>query len=137
MHTIHTTHANTVHMSHQGLSGTSVGPHTSFLSQSHDSTTVGPSPQMNHLIWWLFQRRAHVQLIALHIPGKRNWGADGLSRDGVEGASIADVLDSAAAAGMVLRRLALPGGRGTVFAEAAALPQSARAGNRKRRRGRR
>ena len=27
-------------MSHQGLSGTSVGPHTSFLSQSQDSITV-------------------------------------------------------------------------------------------------
>ena len=36
------------------------------------------------------------------VPGKRNWGADGLSRDGVEGASIVDVLDSATAAGMVL-----------------------------------
>ena len=33
-------HANTVHMSHQGLSGTSVGPHTTFLSQSQESTTV-------------------------------------------------------------------------------------------------
>ena len=50
-----------------------------------------PSPQMNHLLWWLFQQRAHVQLIALHIQGKRNWGADGLSRDGVEGDTIANV----------------------------------------------
>lgn len=96
-----------------------------------------PSPQMNHLLWWLFQRRSHVQLIALHIQGKRNWGADGLSRDGVEGDTVANVLDSAEAAGMELRRLALPGDRGTVFAVAAALPQSARAGNQKRRRGRR
>ena len=78
-----------------------------------------------------------VQLIALHIQGKRNWGADGLSQDGVEGATIADVLDSAAAAGMELRRLALPEERGSVFAVAAALPQSAKAGNQKRRRGRR
>ena len=92
---------------------------------------------MNHLLWWLFQRRSHVQLIALHIQGKRNWGADGLSRDGVEGDTVANVLDSAEAAGMELRRLALPGDRGTVFAVAAALPQSARAGNQKRRRGRR
>ena len=37
-----------------------------------------------------------MQLIALHIQGKRNWGADGLSRDGVEGDTVANVLDSAA-----------------------------------------
>ena len=41
MHSIHITHANTVHMSRQGLSGTSVGPHTSFLSRFHNSATAG------------------------------------------------------------------------------------------------
>ena len=41
MHSILITHANTVHTSHHGLSGMSVGPHTSFLSQSQDSIRVG------------------------------------------------------------------------------------------------
>ena len=41
MHSMYTPHANTVHMNHQGLSGTPVGAHTTFLSQSQDSSTTG------------------------------------------------------------------------------------------------
>ena len=33
MHSMYTPHANTVHMNHQGLSGTSTGPHATFLSR--------------------------------------------------------------------------------------------------------
>lgn len=102
------------------------------------NSNSSPSPQMNCLLKWLFQRCRRVQILALHIPGKRNWGSDGLSRDGVEGASVAEVLESAWEAGMLLRRLPLTADRGAVFGEAAALQQSAKsAAGRKRRRARR
>ena len=58
------THANTVYMSHQGLSGTSIGPHTTFLSQSQDSSTVG--------------RRLEPNMYTLEIwPKHRGGGGDG------------------------------------------------------------
>ena len=43
MHSMYIPHANTVHMSHQGLSGTSVGPHTctTFPLRSQDPRAVG------------------------------------------------------------------------------------------------
>ena len=91
------------------------------------NTGSSPSPQMNWLLAWLFKRHPHVQFLALHIAGKRNWGADGLSRDGADGATIAEVL-AAVEAGeqLTVRRLRLPGDRNEAFAEAATLPQSAR-----------
>jgi hypothetical protein len=92
---------------------------------------------MNHLLRWLFEKYSNTRLLALHIPGKRNWGADGLSRDGVEGATVAEVLESACASDMRLRPLELPEERETVFVEAAALPQSTKAGTRKRKKRRR
>jgi hypothetical protein len=101
------------------------------------NSSASPSPQMNHLLRWLFDKYSHVRLLALHIPGKRNWGADGLSRDGVEGATVAEVLESASASDMRLRPLELPEEREIVFVEAAALPQSTKAGTRKRKRRRR
>ena len=101
------------------------------------NSSASPSPQMNHLLRWLFEKYSNTRLLALHIPGKRNWGADGLSRDGVEGATVAEVLESACASGMRLRPLELPEERETVFVEAAALPQSAKAGTRRRKRRRR
>ena len=78
-----------------------------------------------------------MRLLALHIPGKRNWGADGLSRDGVEGATVDDVLESAAAGGMELRALAMPQGSGLAFTESAVLPQSSKAGKSRKRKRRR
>ena len=102
------------------------------------NSNSSPSPQMNRLLSWLFQRSDQVQILALHVPGKRNWASDGLSRNGVEGASIAEVLESAWGAGMLLRRLPPTDDCEAVFAEAAALQQSARAAaGRKRRRARR
>ena len=101
------------------------------------NSSSSPSPQMNHLLAWLFDRYSHVRLLALHIPGKRNWGADGLSRDGVEGATVDDVLESAAAGGMELRALAMPQGSGLAFAQSAVLPQSAKAGKSRKRKRRR
>ena len=102
------------------------------------NSNSSPSPQMNRLLSWLFQRSDQVQILALHVPGKRNWASDGLSRNGVEGSSIAEVLESAWGAGMLLRRLPPTGDCEAVFAEAAALQQSARAAaGRKRRRARR
>ena len=102
------------------------------------NSSSSPSPQMNRLLSWLFQRSGQVQILALHVPGKRNWASDGLSRNGVEGSSIAEVLESAWGAGMLLRRLPPTGDCEAVFAEAAALQQSARAAaGRKRRRARR
>ena len=41
MHSMYIPHANTVHMSHQGLSGTSVGPRTTFLLRFQDPGAVG------------------------------------------------------------------------------------------------
>ena len=41
MHTMYIPHANTVHMSHQGLSGTSVGPRTTFMIRFQDPGAVG------------------------------------------------------------------------------------------------
>ena len=72
-----------------------------------------------------------MRLLALHIPGKRNWGADGLSRDGVEGATVARCSSRRARRACELRPLELPEERETVFAEAAALPQSAKAGTKR------
>ena len=50
MNFIHITHANTVHMSHQGLSGTSVGPHTTFLSRFQNPRAVGNGVE-KHTRW--------------------------------------------------------------------------------------
>ena len=55
-----------------------------------DSTAVvaalqsgnSPSPQLNFIVRWLFDRRPQLQILALHQPGKRNDGADRLSRSG-------------------------------------------------------
>ena len=41
MHSMYNPHANTVHMSHQGLSGTSVGTHTTFLSRFQNPSGTG------------------------------------------------------------------------------------------------
>jgi hypothetical protein len=99
------------------------------------NTGSSPSPQMNWLLAWLFRRHPQVQFLALHIAGKRNWGADGLSRDGADGATIKEVLASVEHGGrMRARRLQLPRDRAATFAEAASLPQSARSQARKQRR---
>jgi hypothetical protein len=99
------------------------------------NTSSSPSPQMNWLLAWLFRRHPRAQFLALHIAGKRNWGADGLSRDGADGATIADVLASVEGGGRLrARRLQLPKDRAATFAEAASLPQSARSQARKERR---
>jgi hypothetical protein len=58
------------------------------------------SPQLNAIVRWLFQRRPHLQLIALHQPGKRNGAADRLSRH-----STAAVIAEAAAAGAHIARI--------------------------------
>ena len=59
-------HANTVHMSHQGLSGTSVGPHTTFLLPFQDSITVCCPIHILHLFytptWGVVIAVAHGEL---------------------------------------------------------------------------
>ena len=48
-------HANTVHMSHQGLSGTSVGPRTTFLLRFQDPGAAGLFSSI-YKVWYV---RAH------------------------------------------------------------------------------
>ena len=77
-------------------------PGLRYLIIFTDSTAVvaalqsgnSPSPQLNFIVRWLFERRPYLQILALHQPGKRNDGADRLSRAGS-----AAVLAEAAAIG--------------------------------------
>ena len=65
-------------------------PELQYLIVFTDSTAVvaalqtgnSPSPQLNFIVRWLFERRPRLQVLALHQPGKRNDGADRLSRAG-------------------------------------------------------
>ena len=78
------------------------------------------SPQLNAIVRWLFQRRPHLQLLALHQPGKRNGAADGLSR--TESAS---VLKEAAGIGARIERLACERDMHALALSAMQLPQLA------------
>ena len=78
------------------------------------------SPQLNAIVRWLFQRRPHLQLLALHQPGKRNGAADGLSR--TESAS---VLKEAAGIGASIERLACEREMHALALSAMQLPQLA------------
>ena len=83
------------------------------------------SPQMNFILDWFLGELGDTQLLAWHQPGKRNWAADGLSRDGNGGATAAEVLSAAQAAGFDVERLALPDQLLKTLDTARALPQRA------------
>ena len=77
------------------------------------------SEQMNALLLWLHRERPKLQLLALHIPGKLNWAADGLSRDGTDGAAVAEVLAAATRGGLEPLELQLPPGAEAALLQAA------------------
>ena len=58
------------------------------------NSAASPSPQINCIVAWLFQRHPSVQFMAVHQPGVRNTAADGFSRT-----ASATVLADAEAAG--------------------------------------
>ena len=58
------------------------------------NSAASPSPQINCIVTWLFQRHPSVQFMAVHQPGVRNTAADGFSRT-----ASATVLADAEAAG--------------------------------------
>ena len=69
---------------------------------------VSGSPQLHFVLQQMLTELGAAQILAIHQPGKRNWGADGLSRDGNGGATVAEVLRQATAAGMVVEKLPFP-----------------------------
>ena len=77
-----------------------------------------PSPQLNCMVRWLFERHPRVQFVAMHQPGVRNVAADGRSR-----ASTSAVLQSAAKAGLALQRLTCMSASESLTALARAAPQ--------------
>ena len=80
-----------------------------------------PSPQMNFIVRWLFDRHPTVQFLALHQPGCRNSAADGLSR-----AASATILAEASAAGASLVHLPPQPHAADLMYQASALPQRPR-----------
>ena len=78
------------------------------------------SPQMNGMIQWLFERWPGVQFLGVWQKGVRNDVADGISRQG-----LAEVLAQAQAAGLVARRLPIPGGADRLLAETVSREQGA------------
>ena len=64
------------------------------------NTGNSPSPQMDFLVRWLADRRAGLQLLAVHIPGRSNRASDSLSRN-----SWQEMVAEAEASGARLRRL--------------------------------
>ena len=87
-------------------------------------------------MWLVEHIPQHVQQLALHIKGKFNWAADGLSRDGAGGATAAEVLSAAEKAGFQLLELSYPTDAEALLEEAARLPQSAKALRRRQRKRR-
>ena len=80
-----------------------------------------PSPQMNLLVRWLFERHPHVQFLALHQPGVRNDAADGLSRS-----RSAAVIADAVATGAHAVQLHVPPHAVALMRAAMATPQRTR-----------
>ena len=78
------------------------------------------SPQLNCIVGWLFERRPHLQMVALHQPGKRNNAADRLSRH-----DTAAVLAEAEAAGATTARIGDPANTEALARLALAMPQRA------------
>lgn len=78
------------------------------------------SPQLNFIVRWLLDAFPRLQLLALHQPGKRNDGADGLSRHDTR-----RVLLEAEEAGLRTLQLPLPPGLPELIARASQLPQRA------------
>jgi hypothetical protein len=78
-----------------------------------------PSPQMDTLVRWLVERHPGVQLLGVWQQGVRNDVADAISRDG-----LGTVLQEAAAAGLLPRRLPLCSEAGALLDEAWHTPQS-------------
>ena len=87
------------------------------------NSAASGSPQINLLLMWFLGHVRGIQLLAIHQPGKRNRAADGLSRDGRGGETVATVLAEAAGAGMRVEELAVPEGLWAAFRQAAAQPQ--------------
>ena len=67
------------------------------------NSNSSPSPQINHLVKWLFERHPRLQLIAIHQPGVRNSAADGLSRS-----ASSQVIADAVAAGAHAHEMHMP-----------------------------
>ena len=80
-----------------------------------------PSPQMNFIVRWLFDRHPSVQFLALHQPGCRNIASDGLSRT-----ASATILAEASAAGATLVHLPPQPHATDLMYQASALPQRPR-----------
>ena len=77
-------------------------------SQLAINSNASGSPQLHFVLQQMLTELGAAQILAIHQPGKRNWGADGLSRDGNGGATVAEVLRQAMAAGMVVEKLPFP-----------------------------
>ena len=77
-------------------------------SQLAINSNASGSPQLHFVLQRLLEGLGAAQVLAAHQPGKRNWAADGLSRDGRGGATIEEVLRQAKAAGMILEQLPFP-----------------------------
>lgn len=94
-------------------------------SQLAINTDASGSPQLNFLLRWLQQQLGATQALAWHQPGKRNWAADGLSRDGNGGATVAEVLAAARDAGLRTEKITLDAALWDVLKEAQGVPQRA------------
>ena len=67
------------------------------------NSNSSPSPQLNMLVQWLFERHPKLQVLAIHQPGVRNSAADGLSRTQSQ-----QIIADAEAAGARTHELPMP-----------------------------
>ena len=67
------------------------------------NSNSSPSPQLNMLVQWLFERHPSLQVLAIHQPGVRNSASDGLSRT-----QSSQVIADAVAAGARAHELMMP-----------------------------
>ena len=104
----------------------SLGGMTHIIMFSDSSATVGavqtacsPSPQMNHILQWLFGKIGRTQVLAVHQPGVRNVVADAISRHG-----LCDTLREARAHGLELCPLTVADDAWTMLRACTRIPQA-------------
>ena len=98
----------------------------SAASKAAVNSGASGSPQLNHLLRFLFGEAPGVQFLAIHQRGVRNWAADALSRDGNGGATVRAALERAKAADMRIERVDVPGDLWAALRAAADKPQRQR-----------
>ena len=82
-------------------------------------SACSPSPQMNHVLQWLFDKLGSVQVLAVHQPGVHNPVADAISRDGLRA-----TLEDARAHGLETCELTLADDAWHMLLACSQIPQS-------------